>query len=410
MTKGLRLINPTDTSSTNPGKSTSPNLAWQVGAATTSRLLLNTARRFAYPFAPALSRGMGVPLPAITSLIAVNQITGILSMVFGPISDRFGYRVMMLAGMGMLAVGMIAGGFLPFYGVIMVALFLAGLGKSIFDPALQAYVGRRVPYHRRGLIIGIIEMSWSASSLIGIPAVGFLIDRLGWRSPFFVIGGLSLIGLAVLAMLIPNEKAQPAVTGEQITFKSVWRQIKESRVALGALGFALFVSAANDNLFVVYGAWLEDRFGLSIIALGLATTVIGVAELSGESLTALFSDRLGLKRTVTLSLIVSGISYAALPRLEQSLPLALLGLFIIFISVEFSIVTALSLFTEILPEARASMMSAYLAASGIGRVAGSFAGGFIWTAGGINAIGWVSAIVSLAALISLVWGFRHWNR
>ena len=36
-------------------------LAWKIGAATLSRLSLNTARRFAYPFAPALSRGLGVP-------------------------------------------------------------------------------------------------------------------------------------------------------------------------------------------------------------------------------------------------------------------------------------------------------------------------------------------------------------
>ena len=55
------------------------------------RLLLNTTRRFAYPFAPALSRGLGVPLTAVTSLIAANQITGILALLFGPLGDRWGY-------------------------------------------------------------------------------------------------------------------------------------------------------------------------------------------------------------------------------------------------------------------------------------------------------------------------------
>ena len=55
-------------------------------ATTLCRLVLNTARRFAYPFAPALSRGLGVPLTAITSLIAVNQATSILGFVFGPVA------------------------------------------------------------------------------------------------------------------------------------------------------------------------------------------------------------------------------------------------------------------------------------------------------------------------------------
>ncbi|MBC8248073.1 MAG: hypothetical protein H8E90_00210, partial [Anaerolineales bacterium] len=67
-------------------------LTFQLGAATLARLILNTSRRFAYPFASALSRGLGVPLAAITSLIAVNQVTGVLSPVFGPLGDRWGYR------------------------------------------------------------------------------------------------------------------------------------------------------------------------------------------------------------------------------------------------------------------------------------------------------------------------------
>jgi len=36
-------------------------LTFQLGVATLARLLINTSRRFAYPFASALSRGLGVP-------------------------------------------------------------------------------------------------------------------------------------------------------------------------------------------------------------------------------------------------------------------------------------------------------------------------------------------------------------
>ena len=172
---------------------------------TLCRLVLNTARRFAYPFAPVLSRGLGVPLTAITSLIAVNQATSILGIFFGPVADRLGYRLMMQAGMALLVVGMFAAGFLPFYGVILVALFLAGLGKSMFDPALQAFVGERVPFHRRGMAIGFLEFAWAGSTLLGIPAIALLIDRLGWRAPFFVMGGLGLLGILVIRVLIAKE-------------------------------------------------------------------------------------------------------------------------------------------------------------------------------------------------------------
>jgi DHA1 family inner membrane transport protein len=184
---------------------TARKLTLQLGVATVARLAINTSRRFAYPFASALSRGLGVPLAAITSLIAVNQATGVLSPIFGPLGDRWGYRVMMLAGLGMLTGGILAGGLLPTYGVVLLALFLAGLGKSIFDPALQAYVGQRVPYQRRGMAIGMIEFAWAGSALVGLPLVGLLIEQIGWRAPFFVLGGLALLSMVALRALLPDD-------------------------------------------------------------------------------------------------------------------------------------------------------------------------------------------------------------
>jgi predicted MFS family arabinose efflux permease len=377
---------------------------------TLCRLVLNTARRFAYPFAPALSRGLGVPLTAITSLIAVNQATAVLGLFFGPVADRLGYRLMMLSGMTLLVAGMFAGGLFPFYGVILVALFLAGLGKSIFDPALQAYVSERVPFHRRGLAIGFLEFAWAGSTLLGIPVIAVLIDRLGWRAPFFVMGGLGILGILALRILIEKTGQKKAHSQSLPVFRGAWQQLLRERAALGALSYAFWISVANDNLFVVYGAWLEKQFGLSILALGLGTGVIGIAELAGESMTAALADRLGLKRSVIAGLAACLICYGILPLLGQTLGMALAGLFIIFLTFEFTIVTSLSLFTELIPTSRATMMASYLALAGVGRVVGALIGGPIWLAGGIYATALVSTAISGLALISLVWGLRGWKK
>jgi len=352
---------------------------------------------------------LGVPLAAITSLIAVNQVTGVLSPLLGPLGDRWGYRVMMLAGLSMLTGGMLAGGLLPTYGVVLLALFLAGLGKSVFDPALHAYVGQRVPYQRRGLAIGMLEFAWAGSALVGLPLVGLLMERMGWRSPFFVLGGLALLSMVALRALIPDDSHQQRDTEGPASFREAWRRLSRERAALGALGFGLLISAANDNLFVVYGIWLESAFGLSIAALGAATTVIGVAELLGEGLTASIADRVGLKRAIVVGSMLSALSYILLPLVGRTLPLALMGLFITFLTFEFTIVTAISLFTEILPAARATMMSSSVAALSVGRVMGALIGGPVWLAGGMLATGLVSATVSGLALVLLVWGLRDWR-
>jgi predicted MFS family arabinose efflux permease len=181
------------------------------------------------------------------------------------------------------------------------------------------------------------------------------------------------------------------------------------RSTLGAVGFAFFVSAANDNLFVVYGAWLEQSFSLSIVALGFGTSIIGVAELAGEGLTAAISDWLGLKRAVVIGLSFCVASYVVLPLMSQTFPLALGGLFCIFLTYEFTIVSALSLCTELLPGMRATMMSGFLGAAGAGRVIGALIGGPIWLKGGIFVTALVSAAISILGLLCLVWGLRDWG-
>jgi predicted MFS family arabinose efflux permease len=167
---------------------------------------------------------------------------------------------------------------------------------------------------------------------------------------------------------------------------------------------------ANDNLFVVYGAWLEKQFNLSIVALGFGTGIIGMAELAGESLTAALADRLGLKRSVIGGLTACIVCYGVLPFLGHTLSTALTGLFLVFLTFEFTIVASLSLFTELVPKSRATMMASYLALAGIGRVVGALVGGPIWLAGGIQATTLVSAAISGLALASLVWGLRGWNK
>ena len=391
-----------------PSSSSSSRIVFSIIVSSLNRIILNTARRFPYPFAPALSRGLDVPLSGVTSLIAVNQATGLLGLFFGPLADRLGYRLMMLGGLTLLVLGMFTAGVLPYYGVVLTAIFLAGLAKTVFDPAVQAFTGERTSYRRRGLAIGLLEFSWAGSSLLGIPLIGFLIDRWGWRSPFLALAGAGLMGLMVLGMLLPKEENFPA-RRPGAGIGNAWKQIAQNHTALGALTFGFLVSLAIDNLFVVYGVWLEQVFGLSIIALGLGTGLIGVAEFLGELLTAVLGDRIGLKRAVIIGILLTIVGYVCLPFMARTLAWALAGIFIVFLAFEFSIVVFLSLCTEIMPELRATMMSFSLAAAGLGRVVGVLIGGSIWAFGGILATGVFSAIVTGLALFSMMGVLRRWE-
>ena len=382
----------------------------KIGVVVFCRLVLNTARRFVYPFAPVLSRVLAVPLTAITLLIAVNWSTSLLGIVFGPLSDKLGYRKMMIIGMALLALGMLVGGFFPFYGVMAIALFMAGMGKIIFDPAVQAYISERVPYRRRGMAIGFLEISWAGSTLLGIPLIAVLIDDVGWRSPFFVMGISGILGALAMAFFFSGNDNSLSKNAPPQSYKKMLQMLVKDKASLGAMTYVFFFSAAIDNLFVVYGAWLEKAFEVGIVVLGLGTSVIGVAELVGEIMVATISDRFGMKRVVTIGIILCVTTYALLPFISQSFSLALAGLFVHFLFFEFTIISSLAMCTELRPDMRATMIAGFTAAAGLGRIVGALIGGPIWLTGGIVATGMISAGLTVLSLLSLTWGLRGWDK
>jgi predicted MFS family arabinose efflux permease len=231
---------------------------------------------------------------------------------------------------------------------------------------------------------------------------------MGWRSPFFAMGAVGIAGIIALIVLFPPDEPSMSKPHRSLPIKKVLPIIVQDKASLGALAYVFFFSAAIDNLFVVYGAWLEKAFGVGIVALGMATGIIGVAELVGEILVATISDRFGLKRVVMIGATICIFTYGLLPFAGQSLTSALTGLFIHFLIFEFTIISSVALCTELQPEMRATVIAGFFAAAGLGRILGALIGGPIWLAGGIVATGLVSAGTTALALISLLWGLRGW--
>jgi predicted MFS family arabinose efflux permease len=114
-----------------------------------------------------------------------------------------------------------------------------------------------------------------------------------------------------------------------------------------------------------------------LTALGIATITIGIAEGIGELVVALGGDRLGKRNLALYGALLAGIGFLIVPTLTQSLGVALTGIFVVFVLIEASIVASITLFTELLPEARAVMMSANISASASGRLLGALVGGVV---------------------------------
>lgn len=374
------------------------------------RVIFNTMVRMVYPFLPVFGRGLSVDYQLMTLAVTLRSASGVLGPFLASVADVHGRKVGMLFGLAMftLGVGLIA--VWPTYLAFVFALILTMLGNLTFMPAMQAYLGDQVPYRQRGLVLGLTEFGWSLAFITGVPLMGLLIARSGWRAPFPWLFGAGLLALFSLALLIMN--GDPPTLGAQAGLWFNLRSILNQPAALAGLMLGLSMSAANELVNMVFGIWLEDAFAVRITALAIASVIIGVSELGGESLVTTLTDRIGKLRAVSAGLIANIAVCLLLPWLGSTLTGALIALFLFYLTFEFALVSAIPMMTEVFPAARATLMAGFIACTAFGRALGGLIALPIYTLGGkLSTSQAILVTVLVAAFVNFigVWMLR-WLR
>lgn len=375
-------------------------LRFQLLAFSIVLTLLNTSHRMVYPFLPEIARGLGVSLDAVNLAITARFALGLFGPLFGAVADRRGRKSAMLIGLSLFTASMLLVGVWPTYPALFLALMMTGAGKIMFGPAVHAYLGEKVEYGRRGLAISLTELGWSWAFLFGVPAAGWVIARSAWNIPYLFLSAFSIGMLFVLWRILPDDRPLPH---ERSSMMAGLRVVMNHPAALAGLAIAALMSMSNETISIIYGVWMENSFALQIVALGTASAVIGIAELCGEGLVAGIADRLGKRRALLIGLSAYSISCLLLPLIGQTIEGALIGLFLFYITFEFSVVTSLPLLTEIMPEARATFMAATVSTISLGRMLGSGLGPALFLSG-LFANATAAAGLTLLAVF-LLWAF-----
>ncbi|MCE5209818.1 MAG: MFS transporter [Chloroflexi bacterium] len=369
----------------------------QVVLLTVVRTTFNTANRMVYPFLAVFARGLGVDLAGISWVMSARSFTAVCTPFLAPSIERRGRKFGMLMAVALFTLANTALFLFPTYAVFFVSQCISYLSLYLMYSTVHAYVGDQVPYAVRGRIAAIFEFSWSLSFMVGVPLMGLLISGSSWRSPFPVFAGIGLLAFLLIMRLIPNPKPG---SSQQINLLEGFRTILNSRTAVTGLLFSLLFHLGNETINLVFGVWLEDSFGFKIAALGAAALVIGVADFLGESLSAVFVDKLGKKRSVAIGITVNLISLVLLFLAGHTLWSAMASLFLLFLSFEFVVVSFLPVMSEVLPNARATLLSYDVAAHAAGRGFGAIIASSLYALGfSINIA--ASAVIAVCALVLL---------
>lgn len=370
-------------------------LAGHLLVLTAAKLVANTALRWIGPFLPTLERAFGVSVGTLTTVMGLAELAGLSTAATGGLIDRGHHRRVFVTGLGLISASALIAvlGSIWWFALSFVLLIL---GLAHATVAGQAWVSARVSYDQRARAIGIFELSWALSLLLGALVIAGALQVGGWRAPFLLLAlGCALAAVAVVRVVPRDEPIDgPTATGTHTTREPLgsraWRILVSSAL----------VAAAGLSVYVVAGAWLASEFGVSTAGLGLVAAGFGGLELVASGSTAVWVDRLGKRRAVLLGLVILGVGTGITSVAGSSLVSAVIGLTIFLAGFEFSFVSSLSLVSEAAPAARGRALGVANGVGTAGRAVAVTASGQLFDAVGIiGSLGLAAALGIAAAAI-----------
>ena len=327
-----------------------------IGAGLVSRLVVDTTVQMFYAFLPLLASGIGVTPVRFGQLLTVRSSAGLLTPVFGNLAERRGYRValpLILALGGIGAWLLVSSNRLP---IIVIAMFILGIGVSTYQPLLIAYSSATLPAERRARGMGIIEYGWALSSIIGVYIIGQALAVTSWRIPLIILGSI-LILLGVLFYFLLRNRPDADDT-PPISLREQFNITENRAAAFGAIAMQSLIVFSALHLFISYSIWLVDRFDFGPVQLASVVLAFGFIDLCGSGLVTLLLDRLGRRLALLLGTGLTAFSFLLLGPIGRfgviaALAILFLGRFLF----EFTIVSGVITVSEQSPNQRSRVMS-----------------------------------------------------
>jgi MFS transporter, DHA1 family, multidrug resistance protein len=263
------------------------------------------------PAVPGLVTTFGTD-PAAVQLTLSLYLLGLAAaqLVMGPLSDRFGRRPVVLAGLTLAAVASVAALAATSIEALIVARIIQAIGASTGVVVGRAIIRDLYDRDRAAAMIGWVTTAVVVAPMLAPMIGGFLDTAFGWEAIFAFVALVSAATLIGAVVALPETQAA-AMSGGLVRF------LAEARLLIATpqfCGYALCV-AANSAMFFVYvgGAphVVVTMMGQSSAVYGVWFATASLGYMTGNFIAARHSAAVGVGRMIwwgtLVALLAAGI-------------------------------------------------------------------------------------------------------
>ena len=354
------------------------------------------------PLLPLIREAFAItPLQAGMTLSVTTLTLGACLLLFGPLSDAIGRRVIILTTLTLLCLTTFAAAFASDYAVLLMLRALQGAFIAGLPAAAMAYMGDEFEPKALLLAVGLYIGANSIGGISGRVISGLAAHHWGWQSSFLSLAAFDLVCLLLVVWLLPaSRRFEPRPLRPRHMLADLSGHLRNPMIlaacVIGGLNFFVFVNQYSYITFVLADA----PYHLSSDWLGL----LFLTYLTG-TLAASFSGRLvaGRSQPRAMALGVAILMSGSLLTLIPHLVTIVLGFFVNALGFFFAHTQAAGWVTRHAKTARASATSLYLMFYYAGATLGGFYLDRFWHWAGWGGVVAGSLLILAITLSTSLW-------
>jgi DHA1 family putative efflux transporter-like MFS transporter len=279
------------------------------------------------------------------------------------------------------------------YFLLLLSRVVMAMGVGVFNVLCFVVATKLASPERRGSAIATVALGFNAALIVGLPIGRIITALLGWKAIFIFTAVLSLLSIFMVFRFIPS------FAGEAPTpFRNQLKLLKNPTIILSLLT-SLFWILGYGLLYSYITPYLQHTINPDDKTLSITFFLFGIATVVGNKLGGYLGDKIGISKTILISLVVNLCALVILSSVSGS-PTFILTIFVLW---GLAAWTAGPLFRysiiSLAPESPSVVTSIYNSVLQFGMAAGAAIGGFEIEQMPMGSLSWSTAGLVLISLL-----------